>query len=51
MTQATAHNCSIAITAGVITNAAISEGDVAMIDFAGKAVNVGSNIISFDLAS
>ena len=50
MTQATATNCSIAIGAGVLTNVAISEGDIAMLDVAGKAVNVGNNIISFDLA-
>ena len=50
MTQATATDCSIAIGAGVITNAALSEGDIMMIDFEGKAVNVGNNIISFDLA-
>ena len=50
MTQATATDCSIAIGAGVITNAAVSEGDIAMIDFEGKAVNVGNNIITFDLA-
>jgi hypothetical protein len=50
MTQASATNCSIAIGAGVLTNAALSEGDVMMIDVEGKAVNVGNNIISFDLA-
>jgi len=50
MTQASAANCSIAIGAGVLTNVAISEGDIAMIDVEGKAVNVGNNIISFDLA-
>ena len=50
MTQATATDCSIAIGAGVLTSAAISEGDIAMIDIEGKADNVGNNIISFDLA-
>ena len=50
MTQATATDCSIAIGAGVITNAALSEGEVMMVDFEGKAVNVGNNIIAFDLA-
>ena len=50
MTQATATNCAIAIGAGVLTNVAISEGDIAMIDVEGKAVNVGNNIIEFDLA-
>ena len=50
MTQATATDCSIAIGAGVITGAAVSEGDIAMIDFEGKAVNVGNAIITFDLA-
>ena len=50
MTQATATNCSIAIGAGVLTNVALSEGDIMMIDVEGKAVNVGNDIISFDLA-
>ncbi len=50
MTQASATDCSIAIGAGVLTNAALSEGDVMMLDIEGKAVNVGNNIISFDLA-
>ena len=50
MTQASATDCSIAIGAGVLTNAALSEGDIMMIDVEGKAVNVGNNIIAFDLA-
>jgi hypothetical protein len=50
MTQASATDCSIAIGAGVLTNVAVSEGDIAMIDVEGKAVNVGNNIIAFDLA-
>ena len=50
MTQASATDCSIAIGAGVLTNAALSEGDVMMVDIEGKAVNVGNNIIAFDLA-
>jgi len=50
MTQATATHCSIAIGAGVLTGAAVSEGDIAMIDVEGKAVNVGNNIIEFSLA-
>ena len=50
MTQASATDCSIAIGAGVLTSAALSEGDVMMLDVEGKAVNVGNNIISFDLA-
>ena len=50
MTQASATNCSIAIGAGVLTNAALSEGDIMMIDVEGKAVNVGNDIITFDLA-
>mgnify|MGYP005821697039 CR=1 FL=1 len=49
MTQAGASDCSIAIGAGVLTNAALSEGDIMMIDVEGKAVNVGNNIIAFDL--
>jgi hypothetical protein len=50
MTQASATDCSIAIGAGVLTSVALSEGDVMMLDVEGKAVNVGNNIISFDLA-
>ena len=45
MTQASATDCSIAIGAGVLTNVALSEGDIMMIDVEGKAVNVGNNII------
>ena len=48
MTQATA--CSIAIGAGVLTKVALSEGDIMMVDIEGKAVNVGNDIIAFDLA-
>ena len=51
LTQATANNCSIAIGAGVLTNAALSEGDIMMMDVSIKAVNVGNNIIAFDLAA
>jgi len=51
LTQATAHNCSIAIGAGVLTNAALSEGDIMMMDVSIKAVNVGNNIIAFNLAA
>tara|TARA_Y100001938_G_C8088558_1_gene433620 strand:+ start:634 stop:1647 length:1014 start_codon:yes stop_codon:yes gene_type:complete len=50
MTQATATDCSIAIGAGVLTNVALSEGDIMMVDVEGKAVNVGNDIISFNLA-
>ena len=50
MTQATATDCSIAIGAGVLTNVALSEGDIMMLDIEGKAVNVGNDIISFNLA-
>ena len=49
MTQAGASDCSIAIGAGVLTNVALSEGDIMMIDVEGKAVNVGNNVIAFDL--
>ena len=51
MTQANPANCSIAIGAGVLTNAVLSEGDIMMIDVEGKAVNVGNNIIDFNLAA
>lgn len=50
MTQATATDCSIAIGAGVLTNVALSEGDIMMLDVEGKAVNVGNDIITFNLA-
>ena len=50
MTQASATDCSIAIGSGVLTNVALSEGDIMMLDVEGKAVNVGNNIIAFDLA-
>ena len=49
--QASATDCSIAIASAVLTNVAISEGDIAMIDVELKAVNIGSgNVIVFDLA-
>ena len=41
---------AIAIGAGVLTNVALSEGDIMMLDVEIKAVNVGSDVISFDLA-
>ena len=50
MTQATATDCSIAIGAGVLTNVALSEGDIMMLYVEGKAVNVGNDIITFNLA-
>lgn len=50
MTQATATDCSIAMGAGVLTNVALSEGDIMMLDVEMKAVNAGSDIITFNLA-
>ena len=50
MTQATATDCSIAIGAGVLTNASLSEGDIMMLDVEMKAVNVGNDILVFNLA-
>ena len=50
MTQAAPTNCSIAIGSGVLTNVALAEGDIMMLDVDIKAVNVGNDIISFDLA-
>ena len=50
MTQATATHCSIAIGSGVLTDVSLSEGDIMMLDIGIKAVNVGNDIISFDLA-
>ena len=51
MTQATANDCSVAIGSGVLTNVALSEGDIMMLDVEGKAVNVGNAILTFDLAA
>ena len=52
MTQSTAHDCSISMPAGILTNVGLSEGDVMMMDVEMKGVNVGSgNVVSFDLAS
>ena len=51
MTQATATDCSIAMGAGVLTNVALSEGDIMMLDVEMKAVNVGNDIISFNLVA
>ena len=50
LTQATATHCSIAMGSGVLTNAALSEADVMMMDVDIKAVNVGNDIINFNLA-
>tara|TARA_R100000353_G_scaffold73681_1_gene56267 strand:- start:6704 stop:7696 length:993 start_codon:yes stop_codon:yes gene_type:complete len=51
MTQSTATDCSIDIPSAVLTNTALSEGDIMMIDTELKAVNIGSgNVITFDLA-
>tara|TARA_Y100000310_G_C20513346_1_gene729956 strand:- start:43 stop:1047 length:1005 start_codon:yes stop_codon:yes gene_type:complete len=51
LTQATAHNCSISMPSGVLTNVALAEGDIMMLDVDIKAVNVGGNILAFDLAA
>ncbi len=51
LTQATAHNCSIAMASGVLTNVALAESDIMMLDVEMKAVNVGNAIVVFDLAS
>jgi len=50
MTQATDTDCSIAIAGGVLTNVALSEGDIMMLDVEIKALNVGSDVINFNLA-
>ena len=51
LTQATATDCSIAIGAGVLTGAALSEGDIMMMDVSIKALNLGSdNVLEFNLA-
>ena len=50
LTQATATDCSIAMGSGVLTNAALSEADIMMLDVDIKAVNVGGNILVFTLA-
>ena len=50
LTQATATDCSIAIGSGVLTSASLSEGDIMMMDVGIKAVNIGDNVIEFNLA-
>ncbi len=49
LTQATATHCSIAMGSGVLTNVALSEADIMMLDVDIKAVNVGNDILTFDL--
>ena len=50
LTQATPTDCSIAIGAGVLTGAALSEGDIMMMDVGIKALNLGSdNVLEFNL--
>ena len=49
MTQATAADCSITIGSGVLTNAALSEGDIMMVDVELKAANVGNAVLTFTL--
>ena len=52
MTQTAATDCSISLPAAILTNVALSEGDVMMMDVEMKGVGVGSgNVITFDLAS
>ena len=52
LTQATPADCSIAIGAGVLTGAALSEGDIMMMDVSIKALNLGSdNVLEFNLAA
>jgi|9_EtaG_2_1085328.scaffolds.fasta_scaffold00487_5 hypothetical protein len=52
MTQTSATDCSISLPAAILTNVALSEGDVMMMDVEMKGVGVGSgNVITFDLAS
>jgi hypothetical protein len=50
LTQATAAHCSISMPSGVLTNVALSEADIMMLDVDIKAVNVGGNILVFTLA-
>ena len=52
MTQTTAIDCSISMPSGILTNVALNEGDVMMMDVEMKAVGVGSgNVLEFNLAS
>ena len=49
--QSTATKCSIGMSTAVLTNVALSEGDIMMIDVELKAVSNGSgNVLHFDLA-
>ena len=50
LTQATAAHCSISMGSGVLTNVALSESDIMMLDVDIKAVNVGNAILTFTLA-
>ena len=50
LTQATATDCSIAIGSGVLTNVALAESDIMLLDVEIKAVNVGNSLILFNLA-
>jgi len=51
LTQATAAHCSIAIQSGVLTSAALSEGDIMMIDIEIKAaVHSTTDVIAITLA-
>ena len=49
--QTTATATSIQIPSGVLTNVAYNEGDIMMLDVEMKALNSGSNVIEFNLAS
>jgi hypothetical protein len=51
VTQGTAANFSIAVPSGVLTNAALSEGDIMMIEGSLKAAGLGSgNVLTIDVA-
>ena len=51
MNQTTAANCSILINSGVLTNVALTESDIMMMDVELKGVSVGSgNALEFTLA-
>ena len=51
MTQSSATDCSISMPTGILTNVALADGDIMMMDVELKGVSNGSgNVLAFDLA-
>jgi len=48
--QVTTGKCDITVTSGIITNAALNEGDIMMLDVEHKGVDIGSgNVLALDI--